>query len=42
MLKLDQIGTVKVRFTPEFTRFDNLASEYDEFNEFDEFAEVGS
>jgi replicative DNA helicase len=35
-------GTVKVRFTPEFTRFDNLASEDYEFDEFDEFAEVGS
>jgi replicative DNA helicase len=34
-------GTVKVRFTPEFTRFDNLAEDY-EFDEFDEFAEVGS
>jgi len=35
-------GTVKVRFTPEYTRFDNLASEDYEFDEFDEFAEVGS
>jgi len=35
-------GTVKVRFTPEFTRFDNLAAEDYEFDEFDGFAEVGS
>lgn len=35
-------GTVKVRFTSEYTRFDNLASEDYEFDEFDEFAEVGS
>jgi replicative DNA helicase len=35
-------GTVKVRFTPEYTRFDNLATEDYEFDEFDEFAEVGS
>jgi replicative DNA helicase len=35
-------GTVKVRFTPEYTRFDNLATEDYEFDEFDEFGEVGS
>ena len=35
-------GTIKVRFTPEYTRFDNLASEDYAFDEFDEFAEVGS
>jgi replicative DNA helicase len=33
-------GTVKVRFTPEFTRFDNLATEDYEFDEFDEFSEA--
>jgi replicative DNA helicase len=32
-------GTIKVRFTPEFTRFDNLATE--EFDEFDDFADGG-
>jgi replicative DNA helicase len=35
-------GTIKVRFTPEYTRFDNLATEDYEFDEFDEFGEVGS
>jgi replicative DNA helicase len=35
-------GTIKVRFTPEYTRFDNLATEDYEFDESDEFAEVGS
>jgi replicative DNA helicase len=33
-------GTVKVRFTPEYTRFDNLATEDYEFDEFDEFSEA--
>jgi replicative DNA helicase len=35
-------GTVKVRFTPEHTRFDNLASGDYEFDEFDEFDDVGA
>lgn len=35
-------GTVKVRFSPEFTRFDNLATEDYEFDEYDDFGEVAS
>lgn len=35
-------GTVKVRFSPEFTRFDNLATEDYEFDEYDDFEEVAS
>jgi replicative DNA helicase len=35
-------GIVKVRFTPEYTRFDNLATGDYEFDEFDDFDEVGS
>ena len=34
-------GKVKVRFAPEFTRFDNLAEEDYEFDEFDEFEDAG-
>ncbi|HVU01562.1 MAG TPA: replicative DNA helicase [Polyangiaceae bacterium] len=34
-------GTVKVRFSAEFTRFDNLATDDYEFDEFDDFAEAG-
>jgi len=34
-------GTVKVRFTPEYTRFDNLASEEYDFEEFDNFQDAG-
>jgi replicative DNA helicase len=33
-------GTVKVRFTPEYTRFDNLATEDYEFDEFDNFQDA--
>jgi replicative DNA helicase len=32
-------GKVKVRFSPEFTRFDNLADEEYEFDEYDDFEE---
>jgi replicative DNA helicase len=37
-------GTVKVKFTPQHTRFDNLAEsdyEFDEFDEFDDFSGDG-
>ena len=32
-------GTVKLRFTPEYTRFDNLADEY-EFDEYDDLVDA--
>jgi len=35
-------GTIKTRFTAEFTRFDNLATEDYEFDEYDTFEEVGT
>ncbi|HEX4475667.1 MAG TPA: replicative DNA helicase [Polyangiaceae bacterium] len=35
-------GIVKVRFTPEYTRFDNLAGEGYEFDEYDDFEEGGA
>jgi replicative DNA helicase len=34
-------GVVKLRFTSEYTRFDNLASEEYEFDEFDQFEDAG-
>jgi replicative DNA helicase len=34
-------GVVKLRFTSEYTRFDNLANEEYEFDEFDQFEDAG-
>lgn len=34
-------GTVKLRFTPEYTRFDDLADQ-DDFDDFDDFADAGA
>jgi replicative DNA helicase len=31
-------GTVRSKFTPEFTRFDNLADDDYDFGEYDEYA----
>jgi replicative DNA helicase len=35
-------GTVKTRFTPEYTRFDNLAEETYEFDEYDGFEDMST
>jgi replicative DNA helicase len=35
-------GTVKTRFSPEFTRFDNLAEETYEFDEYDGFEDLAA
>jgi len=34
-------GVIKLRFTSEFTRFDNLATDEYEFDEFDQFEDAG-
>jgi len=34
-------GVVKLRFTAEYTRFDNLASDEYAFDEFDQFEDAG-